>query len=318
MEPMPDYLREMLPDTEPQELPVPTVVADDSVPDYLRGYFKEAPTTDPNNKPVLERWSFSDWSVWKACPYVLYARRIIKVASTGESEANVRGNAIHGFIEHRLNTGEVFGASALDLLPKLTKTEAFLEYLEGFTAKDVPEKAWQVVDEIESGPWQITPEAKFYFDRNWEPTVFDDRWLTLIIDVLAIDHDQKKILIVDWKTGKKNSVKHTQQGSLYAVAMHHLYPDYDISVRFVYLDSEFEWAPTPDLTLSYRPDSKRLAKVKEIWADEGNKITSATKMDFAPLYNPDQLVTVPPYLLPFLKDASNYDDAHFPAPIYAK
>ena len=311
---MPDYLKAMLPPDPPK--PTPTVVADDSIPEYLRGYFVAEPAVDHTTQPVFKSWSFSDWSVFKECPYVLYARRILKKNGGAESEANIRGNAVHAFLEHSMEYMDIFPGTALDLLPRLTKDEDLLDLLEGFTAKDVPKKAWRALDSAleKMGGTVIEPEAKIYLDKDWVVCHKDKRWLTAIIDGLAIDHVNKKILILDWKTGQKHSVKHTQQGSLYAAVMHRLYPNYEIEVRFVYVDDE----TIPDLVLEYRPDSKKLARLMEFWRDEGKKFTTAVKSDFAPFYNPDRLVSVPPYHLPFLRDVQNYDAAHFPPPVYAK
>lgn len=287
-----------------------------SMPDFLKKHLKPAPSNpvpaeQMDNTPPIKRWSFSDWSTWQDYPYILYARRVLGIKDPS-GKAAVRGNGVHAFLEYALaNDGAKYDGNALLLLPELKDSE-FAWVLEDMTAGDIPQKGWDAVDKALSSGIKYEPEVRYNLDKDWKPTEYDNRWLSVIMDGLYIDHDNKKVYILDWKTGGKYVVKHTKQGSLYAAAMYHQYPDYGIEFRFVYLDKP----STEDLVGRYESGSKRLMEAVAFWDKQGQTLTSAPKSAFAPHYDVNELEWLPPYHLDFIMNPRNYPDPDFPKPLY--
>jgi hypothetical protein len=286
------------------------------MPDFLKKHLKPVPSnpvsaSQMDNTPPINRWSFSDWSTWQEYPYLLYARRVLKL-NDPSGKAAVRGNGMHAILEYALqNNGERYDGNALLLLPDFKDSE-FAWILEDMTADDIPAKGWKAVDDALASGIRYEPEVRYNLGEDWKPTDYEARWLTVIIDGLYIDHDAKKIYILDWKTGGKYVVKHTKQGSLYAAALHHQYPDYDVEFRFVYLDKP----QTEDLVGRYPAGSKRLAEAVKFWDEQGRMLTTAPKSAFAPKYDVNDLEWLAPYHLNFIMNPSNYPDPDFPKPVY--
>jgi len=277
----------------------------ETMPEFLKAHTVE-PRSQPqaaeitDDTPVLKRWSFSDWSTFQDCPYILYLKKVLakKYRSVEEppGKAAVRGNGIHNLLEYSMkNDGKRYEGTAIDFMPEFKGTE--LEgLLSEMTADSVPTKGYARLDKYLESGIKMQPEKRYNLSRSWTETDYEDRWLTAIIDGLYLDLDKGKAIVLDWKTGGRYITKHTKQGSLYAAVVHRLYPSVDIEVRFVYLDKP----KTEDLVVNYKHDSTKLQKVCEFWDEQGHLLTSATKKDHMDL----------------LMSPRNYPDPDFPKPGY--
>ena len=279
-----------------------------------RGQPQAAEITDTT--PVLERWSFSDWSTFQDCPYLLYLNKVLaKKYNTlfrPAGKAAVRGNGIHNLLEYSLtHHGKRYDGTALDFMPEFKDTE-FEGLLKGMTADSVPQKGYDRLDGYLDQDIFMQPEKRYNIAEDWTETDYESRWLSAIIDGLHLDHERNQAIVLDWKTGGKYVTKHTKQGSLYAAVIHHLFPDMDIEVRFVYLDKP----QTDDLVINYKHDSTMLQKVCEFWDEQGHILTTASKKDFAPAYDFEEIADLPPFHMDVLMDPRNYPDPDFPKPGY--
>jgi RecB family exonuclease len=240
-------------------------------PDFLKDFMVHKPPTPP----VLKRWSFSTWSQFKECPYCVYASQVLKIQ--GKSiDAAIRGVAVHKAAE---------------------------DYMNGLVT-DCDPRAKAFLDRLKSDGYVASAEASIFLDADWKPCSKPDRKLTTIMDVFATKGS--KVLIGDYKTGKKSEIKHTQQAQLYAAAVHKAFGYTDITAEFVYLDSG------DSMVIEFTP--KLLEMALKFWQRQGELLLSYPKEAFAP---PDNVDTVPKWIAETLKNPDIYNDAHFKRPWYA-
>jgi hypothetical protein len=241
------------------------------LPDFLAAY---AP---PKETPILKKWSYSSWSLFKDVPYLLYAQEVLKIRREGGTAA-ARGHEIHQHIE---------------------------DYVNG-TRDDCHPEAKRIVDTLRDEGFTVYTERRYTLDADWRQVDEHDKVFTAIMDIYA-EHPSGRVKILDWKTGKKYSMKHTQQGRLYASVAKDVHGVDECEVEFHYLDGG-----TP---LILEMSSKLVAAANIYWHKEGEGILSYGKSVFAP---PEDLAGLAPWYKDFLASKENYEASHFAPPYYAK
>jgi CRISPR/Cas system-associated exonuclease Cas4 (RecB family) len=169
---------------------------------------------------MIERWSFSRLSTYEQCPkraQLAYAEYLPEIRRPDGNKAADRGTRIH-------DLSEKYVKREIDTMaPEMMNFEKEFDH-----ARAVPRE-------------NLVAEHKWYFDRDWNPTTNpDDRWLTVIIDLL-IWINQTESVCVDYKTGKRygNEIKHGQQIQLYQLATLVRFPETEfISTEVWYLDQD--------------------------------------------------------------------------------
>jgi hypothetical protein len=240
-------------------------------PDFLAAY---AP---PPSIPVLKKWSYSAWSLYKDVPYMLYAQEVLGIKREAGAAAD-RGTQLHATLEQYLLDG----------------------------AGDPHPVGKGVIDTMRDEGYVLLPERKFMLDADWKETEKDSRKLTAIMDVWGQTPDGR-VKIVDWKTGKKYPLKHTQQGRLYAAVAAQVCGIEECIVEFVYLDG--------GKSLVLDLDKHHVDAAVRYWREEGDNLLSLGMDAFAP---PEDLQGLAPWYKEFLSNKNNYDPDHFSAPWYAK
>ena len=136
-----------------------------NLPSFLQKY------TQPPEEPVLRKWSFSAWSLFKEVPYLLYAQEVLKIRGKS-SEAADRGTALHKGIE---------------------------EYILG-NADTCHDVGKLVVDDLKNQGYTLLPEETFYLNNEWQRLPNGEgRALTAVIDVLST-HAELTPKGIDWKS----------------------------------------------------------------------------------------------------------------------
>jgi RecB family exonuclease len=172
----------------------------------------------------IEAWSISRLDVFETCPYRAYLQYVARVPQNplvvpeGKDEHPLtRGIRVH-------DAAEEYVKQDILLIEELA---SFAEPLKDARQqyRDAPETC------IVENDWAITTE--------WKPTGWfsDDAWGRMKLDLGLIDHGNRHIRVVDYKTGRRYPLKHIQQGQLYGLAAALRYPDIDtFSVEFWYTD----------------------------------------------------------------------------------
>ena len=155
-------------------------------------------------------WSYSRYSMWKACPRK-YKYRVIENLPETMHPAASRGTEIHAHMENYLlgNLGA--------LPPEIDYYQSFLDGLK------------------EIG---VHPEIRLSFTKDWTPCEWDapDRFFRCVLDALVLRPD--RAVVYDWKTGKEYP-DHINQREIYAVAVSAAHPELlEISVYHTYLDTK--------------------------------------------------------------------------------
>lgn len=240
----------------------------------------------PPQEPVLKKWSFSAWSLFKDVPYLLYAQEVLGKKRDAGAAAN-RGTEMHAQLENYINQ-------------RNTATVATSE-----TPAEVNTTGLTFVDRLYDAGYEVRPEAKILLDAQWKQ-VDDpkDRALTAIIDVLAMKDDH--VVIGDFKSGRKYDLKHTQQAQLYAAVVNQVLGVDTCRAEFIYLDGH------SPLVIDF--DKRLMRQAVDFWKAEGERLLAYGKDAFAP---PESLQGIPKWYHGFLSDPGNYDSDHFSPPWYA-
>jgi CRISPR/Cas system-associated exonuclease Cas4 (RecB family) len=107
-------------------------------------------------------------------------------------------------------------------------------------------------------------EAKFGLTDDWKPEPnWDNAWGKCILDAVYTEHDY--VVIVDFKTGKPNTLSHLDQAQIYALACEAYYPNRSAyHTQFWYLDQNITTQHTftqPQLTKYRETLNKRINKL---------------------------------------------------------
>ena len=174
----------------------------------------------------IKAWSYSRWNTYNNCPAQANYKFVLKwpVPDQGVIPAIERGIGFHSHME-KIVAGVV--------PEKPADLERMKTYEAEFKTK-VPKLFKKEIAEAKKGK-PIT-EAEWTFRNDWSHTGWfaKDAWCRVKTDLAF--HGKKELVIVDHKTGRKNS-DHLTQLSLYALAGFLKFPSIDhIGARLWYLD----------------------------------------------------------------------------------
>jgi hypothetical protein len=153
----------------------------------------------------MDSWTYSRLSAFETCPKQYFHTKVNKDVIEGDTAATLWGKKVHTAFENRIEKDEP--------LP------------EGM-------QHWQsIADKFARLPGEKLVEYQFAIDKNFQPAEWGSSWSRGIAD-LVVRH-KKKVLIADWKTGKR---KPTEQLDLYAGYIMAHWPDTEvIQTAFVWL-----------------------------------------------------------------------------------
>ena len=122
--------------------------------------------------------SFSTLKAFETCPRQCHEVRILKNYPFVQTEAAAFGDRVHKAIEDNINIEAALPAEFANFKP--------------------------VVDAVKAFPGRVKAEVKYAVDRKLRPVSYFDRevWFRCKIDVSAVDDDNQRARVVDWKTGK--------------------------------------------------------------------------------------------------------------------
>ena len=168
--------------------------------------------------------SFSRAMDMEKCPLMFKYRHLDKIPDPapplpeGQERPMERGNRIHKLGENYVQNPQMHLPDELQHFP--TEFKAFQQMY----AKNM-----------------LDPEIKFAFNDDWQQVSYKD-WDNVryraVIDALA-RIDERRVLVVDYKTGKKegNEIKHHEQCMEYAVCVALTDPDVQLfNVQVWYID----------------------------------------------------------------------------------
>lgn len=151
--------------------------------------------------PQITAWSFSRLGDYRNCPQKAKFKVIDKLKEP-ESDAMAEGTRVHKLAEdYTLST------KAKPALPKELKLFA---------------EEFKVLRKLAG----VECEAEWTFTKEWTRTGWFDgnAWLRIKVDAHCYDPVQKRVLVVDHKTGKMRD-KDREQLELYALAAMLIYPE---------------------------------------------------------------------------------------------
>lgn len=124
-------------------------------------------------------WSYSALTSFETCPLRHYLLRVAKVVKEEEGEALRWGNFVHNALEMRLKEDKP--------LPETLKAH------EG------------ICRHLQAASGELTAEREITLDANFQPTGWFDKnaWLRSKLDVQILNAPARRMLILDWKTGKR-------------------------------------------------------------------------------------------------------------------
>lgn len=172
---------------------------------------------------------------FKTCPYQYYAKYVSKEVKFADTPHTVFGTAVHANIENHL----VFDAPLSPLLAQM---------------KPIFDRA---------KPYLLGAETPLAINRQHIPvetknkfTMYKEAWLHCIVDAIYADGKGKRLIAIDWKTGKESDAR--IQGDIIKLCMASKYPYFEqYEVIFVYL---FKGGATRTI---YRPKEQRLVQLYE-------------------------------------------------------
>jgi PD-(D/E)XK nuclease superfamily len=188
----------------------------------------------------MPAWTYSQLDKFETCAKQYYHTKVARDVVEGDTDATIWGTKVHTAFENAMIHNEV--------LP------------EGM-------KHWQsIADKFARLPGEKLVEYKFSIDRNFEPAPWGAAWSRGIAD-LVVRH-KKRVLIADWKTGKK---KPTEQLDLYAGYVMAEWPDTEvIQTAFVWLKEKKMTKKTMDAATAvpviwqgFIPRTRRLERAYE-------------------------------------------------------
>lgn len=144
-------------------------------------------------KPFI--WSFSSMSMWQQCARRYQMQHVVrlKVPRVENSYAE-RGVQVHSFAEDYVSgKTNVLAADLQKFKPHFNAARR--EFKKGLACV----------------------EQEWGFNRAWESVDYQNGWLRMLADLTVFKRDRSKVVLVDYKTGKRwgNELKHGEQGMLY-------------------------------------------------------------------------------------------------------
>ena len=188
----------------------------------------------------MKSWSFSSLNNYETCPY-----RTTFPYKASTNEAAEEGIRVHSVIEAYLNEEN----------------------------DDNPFPALPLADLKAKYPMV---EAKWGFDKDWQPTFWKDAWLKVVVDAAVLS--PTSISIVDHKTGKRayNEVKHASQLQLYLCAAQAKWPTMES------YKGELYYTGLGIIVASKPYTATQLQTLRENWTRRGLAMTNATTFPAKP------------------------------------
>ena len=151
--------------------------------------------TEIVNKRMV-KWSYSSISLFQQCPKKYYHLRVAKDVREKESEALLYGSQVHTVAEEYVRDGVPI-PQAFSYIKKPIDTV------------------------LETNKGEVHCELRLGLTKNLEPCKFfaKDVWYRGVIDLLILDRENNKAVIVDYKTGKNPKYGDTKQLELMALAI---------------------------------------------------------------------------------------------------
>jgi RecB family exonuclease len=163
----------------------------------------------------------SSLKLFADCPWQYMGRYIRRWYTFEDNEYTRRGTEIHGYMEEMVRSGEA----------KWPAREApVMEY--GISVLDT-----LCLPELRDRGWTVTPELEAAASWDGKPTDWNarDAFVRSRIDLCMASPDGRKIIIVDWKTGKTPADKLQLQMNALTLAQFRD-PARSYRLLFVYLD----------------------------------------------------------------------------------
>jgi CRISPR/Cas system-associated exonuclease Cas4 (RecB family) len=195
--------------------------------------------------------SFSRLKTWEECPAKAKYKFLLKLPEP-DSPYAARGTDLHALSASYIK-GEV-----LDIPAQLSDVVDYLNDLKHADTKT---------------------ELQLAYDKDWKPTEWFamNVYCRVIFDALKLSQPERRVLVVDHKTGKKREEEHVDQLRLYALAAF----------------SSWDWADVVDAQVIYIDHGERmrmefrrevLPMLKEYWNKRLDKMTADDVL--APRPNP--------------------------------
>lgn len=152
-------------------------------------------------------------ATFNTCPKQYQAKYITKEITFQPNEATERGTRWHKQLEDRLR-------DKLSLPHETAHFEPFIRRLELMKGEK-------------------RAEEKLAIDANFNPCEYKKRWYGGTADVIVINHEDRKAVIFDYKTGKvKDNEDFRKQLTTYALMAFAAYPHINqIKVAYLFLDA---------------------------------------------------------------------------------
>jgi len=124
--------------------------------------------------------SYSSLKLYENCPLRYYRQRVKKDVVDKGGPASIAGDRIHKQLEDRIAHGTELPEETAHNEPLIRKLEKYKN-------------------------WTLIAEQELALDKKLKPTGWwdEDAWFRGKIDVLLLNEDQTKAVVLDWKTGKR-------------------------------------------------------------------------------------------------------------------
>jgi len=213
---------------------------------------------------MIKAWSMSRLDVYESCPYRAYLQYVERIPTPELVPPP-------GKDEHPLHRGlRVHTAAERFVTEEINLSEELSNFNNAFHIQK---------NRFHNEPHNCIVEQEWAFDDNWRATGWSSvtTWGRLKLDWGFVDHENKTMEIVDYKTGKKYPPKHIQQGQLYGLVSSIRYPEIEnFNVSFWYVDD-----PNPETnTLDQTYSRIQLQIFKDDFDRRAHTMTQAT--DFPP------------------------------------
>jgi len=150
-------------------------------------------------------YSFSSLSCYETCPQQFYRRYIARDALPADTAQTLQGTKVHESIEHALTSATPLPPEWADMEPMIAPVRRKMPLARVEQAIHLNRQFEHAVDKLESG-------------------------FVAKIDVMVINPETRRAVVIDWKTGKPR--KETLQQDCYALAVMLAYPDVEHVTTF--------------------------------------------------------------------------------------
>lgn len=210
----------------------------------------------------ITAWGFSRWKQWTQCPASAKFKYVLKVDDKG-TDASHRGTSMHDLGE------EYVMGSRKTLDPSL---KSFAKELKALRDSYKNQRILVVVEESELNPWKFAAKHSMFawaFDSDWKLAEWFDKdaWLRAKVDIHTFDHEERHVVVIDLKSGRKH-LEHKLQLDLYALTAFLKYPRaLTVAASMWYVDLGEEETVTYQRSFLPKLQKDWMARVKPMLAD---------------------------------------------------